>query len=243
MIFNRRGHCAFAFIYFIMNTWINKLSSRIYNDLVSGLRGYHNSTSLPLEQIEDEIITTRLLIIKEYQLKGILPKGDLFTAINCIPIDCKNLEKCSCISQGTVTQHFEIPQIVLDYGEGAIGYIGTIDKNNSFNYYISTQEYNMYHKYKKRRHPKPYVYIDVTPNENGMLDCYIFNAPLLKFISVTAIIKDPRQLCVYKDCVHISDENISWIEEEIQKRIVDSKIKLYRQLQAPILPNTQTPNV
>jgi hypothetical protein len=61
-----------------------------------------------------------------------------------------------------------------------------------------------------------------------MLDCYIFNAPLLKFISVTAIIKDPRQLCVYKDCVHISDENISWIEEEIQKRIVDSKIKLYR---------------
>jgi hypothetical protein len=37
----------------------------------------------------------------------------------------------------------------------------------------------MYHKYKKRRTPKPYVFIDVTPNENGMLDCFVFNAPLL----------------------------------------------------------------
>lgn len=225
-----------------MNTWINKLSSRIYNDIVSGLRGYHSSTSLPLEQLEDEIITTRLLIIKEYQLKGILPKNDLLTSINCIPVDCKSLERCKCINS-TPTQHFELPQIVLDYGEGAISYIGTIDRSNPFNYYISTQEYNMYHKYKRRKSPKPFVYIDVTPNENGMLDCYIFNAPLLKYISVSAIIKDPRQLCSYGDCINISDENITWVEEEIQKRIVESKIRLYRQLQAPVLPNTQIPEV
>lgn len=226
-----------------MNTWINKLSSRIKNDIVSGLRGYHSATSIPLEQLEDEIITTRLLVIKEYQLKGILPKNDLLVSLNCIPIDCKNIEKCSCSDFGTPTKHFEIPQLVLDYGEGAIAYIGSVDKQHPFNYYISAQEYNMYHKYKKRRSPKPYVYIDVTPNENGMLDCYIFNVPLLQYISVTAIIKDPRQLCNLPECLQVNDENISWLEEEIQKRIVEQKIRLYRQLQVPVLPNTQSPEV
>jgi len=38
------------------------------------------------------------------------------------------------------------------------------------------------------------VYIDTTPNANGMYDGFIFNAPLLKSISIIAIFKDPRQL-------------------------------------------------
>jgi hypothetical protein len=50
----------------------------------------------------------------------------------------------------------------------------------------------MYHKYKRRRKQKPYVYIDITPNQEGMLDCYVFNAPLLKYISVVGMFKDPR---------------------------------------------------
>lgn len=226
-----------------MNTWINKLSSRIYNDIVSGLRGYHSSQSLSLEQLEDEIVTTRLLIIKEYQLKGILPKNDLLTSINCIPVDCKNLEKCKCINMGTPTLHFEIPQLVLDYGESSIAYLGTIDKQNPFTFYISASEYNMYHRYKRRRKAKPFVFIDIAPNENGMLDCFVFNAPFLKYISITAILKDPRQLCNYDDCISTNDENISWVEEEIQKRVVQQKVQLYRAMAAPILPNTQTPEV
>jgi hypothetical protein len=50
------------------------------------------------------------------------------------------------------------------------------------------------HKFLRRGAEKPYVYIDTTPNENNMYDCWIFNAPLLKKISVIGIFKDPRQL-------------------------------------------------
>jgi hypothetical protein len=39
---------------------------------------------------------------------------------------------------------------------------------------------------------KPYVYIDTTPNENNMYDAFVFNAPLLKRLSVVAIFKDLR---------------------------------------------------
>jgi len=36
------------------------------------------------------------------------------------------------------------------------------------------------------------VYLDSAPNEHGMIDGYIFNAPLLKMISIVAVFKDPR---------------------------------------------------
>jgi len=38
---------------------------------------------------------------------------------------------------------------------------------------------NYTRNYRKRGRNKPFVYIDTTPNENGMYDCFIFNAPLI----------------------------------------------------------------
>jgi len=49
-----------------------------------------------------------------------------------------------------------------------------------FIYYTSPHAFNYYRKYRRRGKNRPFVYIDVAPNENGMLDCFIFNAPLLK---------------------------------------------------------------
>jgi hypothetical protein len=69
-----------------------------------------------------------------------------------------------------------------------------------FIWYTSPQSIK-YHKYKKRGKSKPYVWIDTTPNENGMYDCFLFNAPLLDKVSITAIFKDPRQLDMYSCCV------------------------------------------
>jgi hypothetical protein len=86
----------------------------------------------------------------------------------------------------------------------------------------------MYHKYRKRGKTKPFVYIDVTPNERGMLDCYVFNAPLLKMISVTAVFKDPRQLCDMGFCKELSDNNMSWIYSEIEKRLTEFYVRYYR---------------
>lgn len=78
----------------------NKLASAIYNDIVSGLRGMHGTATMSIEQLEDDIIDERLQIIKEYSLKGILPKNDLLLSLNCIDVDCKSLERCNCGTTG-----------------------------------------------------------------------------------------------------------------------------------------------
>lgn len=222
----------------------SKLASRIINDIRSGLRGYHSSMSLPIEQIEDEIVSVRLSIIKEYIHKGLISPSDFMLSINCVPVDCKDIAKCSKCSQfkGELTMHFEIPQIITDFGENAIQYVGSIDKQNQFLWYTTPYSWKLYHKYRKRGRNRPYVYIDPTPNENNMLDCFVFNAPLLKMVSVIAAFKDPSQLQKFGCCEdNFIFENMNWLENEIQNRIVSSKVKLYRQLAAPITPNTQQP--
>lgn len=224
----------------------DKLASAIYNDIYSGLRGLHHNMSLTMEQLVDDIIDERMQILKEYTLKGIIPFQDLIMSINCIQVDCKDLEKCGVCGNsgkaGKPVAHFEMPQLMFDYGLNPIIYIGSADKQNPFIYYTTPKGFSQYRKYRKRGKDKPYVYIDVAPNENGMLDCYIFNAPLMKQISVTAIFKDPRQLEQYSCCSSSDYDSMSFLNAEIKKRVTEKKIRYYRQFQAPIQPNNQQYN-
>ena len=229
---------------------IKKLADAIINDIRSGLQGYHQNMSLSEEQLEEEIVQMRLAILKEYMLKGILPIEDLLTSLNCIPVDCDTLDKCKCrgTSCGEPTAHFEIPQILFDYGLGkSIRYIGSSDKQHSFLVYTkSIDKIRTYQKYRKRGKNKPWVYVDITPNSSGLLDCYIFGAPLIKQVSVIGIFKDPRQLEEFQcDCEggdSQMDNNLNFIDIVIKDRLTQQKIKYYRQLAAPILPNDQRYN-
>lgn len=221
---------------------LNKLASAILNDILSGLRGITSNISLSVEQLEDDIIDERLTIIKEYALKGLLPVKDLVTSINCLEVDCKPIENCNlCNSNLNVREtnipHVEIPQIVTDLGVDAIQYFGTVDRNIPFKIYtdISYQ----YHKYNRWLGRKPYIYIDTSPNENGMYDCYIFNAPLIKTLSIIAVFKDPRQLEQFTCCNAEEVSNMNFLTNDIKRRITEKKVRWYRSLSAPNLPNDQ----
>lgn len=208
---------------------------------MSGLRGYSSNISISLDQLEDEIVEERLQIIKEYALKGVYPKEDLMMTINCIPIDCKSIERC-CLNPeyGEPVAHFEIPQILIDYGIQSINYIGATDRQLPFIWYYNTNQWNT-HKYRKRGKNKPYVYIDVTPNSNNMYDGYIFNAPYLRSISITAIFKDPRQVAEYDCCNKEDIDNISFLNDEIKRRLIEKKLRWYRQFAAQPVINDQIP--
>ena len=230
-------------------TSIKRLADAVFNDIVSGLRGYHQNMSMSKEQLEEEIVQMRLAVIKEYMLKGILPIDDLLMSINCVPVDCDTLDKCKCggLVCGEPTAHFQIPQILFDYGLGkSIKYIGSSDKRHSFLVYTKPiDKINTYQKYRKRGKNKPWVYVDVTPNSEGLLDCYIFGAPLIKQVSVVAIFKDPRQLEEFQcNCDGSEDNqmdiNFNFLDIIIKDRLTQQKLRYYRQYQAPILPNDQT---
>lgn len=233
---------SFALFHFNIMVF-NKLASAIFNDIYGGLRGYASNLSMSLEQLEDDIIDERLQIIKEYYLKGLVPKRDLLLSINCIELDCKSLDRCSCGRTSDCDElvaHFELPQILGDFGAEAIDYIGSTDRQIPFIVYTSPQFWR-YRKYRKRGKNKPFVYVDMTPNENNMYDCFVFNAPLLKQISVTAIFKDPRQLEHYGCCPINDIDNFTFINNEIKRRLTEKKIRYYRQLAPSPTINDQVP--
>ena len=231
-------------------TSIERLADAIFNDIVSGLRGYHQNMSMSKEQLQDEVVQMRLAVIKEYMLKGILPIDDLVAAINCVPVDCETLDKCKCRGSvcGNPVAHFQIPQVLLDFGLGnSIKYIGSADKQHSFLVYThNIDKINTLQKYRKRGKTKPWVFIDVTPNHEGLLDCYIFNAPLIKQVSVVAVFKDPRQLEDFQcncdgsnqDATQM-DSNLNYLDIVIKDRLTQQKLRYYRQYATPILPNDQ----
>lgn len=227
--------------------YLDKLASQIKNDVLSGLKGYHQNLGLNIEQLKDECVNTRLLIIKEQSLKGVLPIKDLLIAINCIDVDCESLERCKCKESvdDTLVAHFQIPQLIHDFGKQAIEYIGSTDRKNQFQIVTSLSELEA-RKYRKRGKNKPYVWIDFAPNSEGMLDCFIFNAPMIKQISIVGVFKDPRQIEQYSCCntdeLMGTDDNISYITQLVKERLTKEKIQYYRQLAMAIKPNDQTYN-
>ena len=84
-------------------------------------------------------------------------------------MDCKDPTKC-CTSLGVTPElHFEIPQLLPGLGDDAIYWIGSADRKQRYKVYFTPSQVK-YHKYKKRNLNKPYVYIEPTPNQNGMYD-------------------------------------------------------------------------
>lgn len=219
---------------------LEKLSSSIINEIRSGLSQYNATVAISQEQVEDEIIDVRMSLIKQLSLKNILPLKDLMYSLNCVKVDCKSLEKCCDFNFSKPIAHFEIPQIINDFGEEAIFYIGAIDKSLKFKVYTNPVMFKN-HKYKSRRKNKPYVYIDTTPNEHNMYDGYIFNAPMLEVLTVIAVFKDPRQLEQFACCDTEEMNNMSWLDDEIRTTIVKRKLVYYRQLLMPPPPNDQMP--
>ena len=62
----------------------------------------------------------------------------------------------------------------------------------------------------------------------------------MKTVSITGIFKDPRQLEKYSCCLENQDDNLSFIDNEVKKRLIQKKISYYRQLAAQPLPNNQS---
>lgn len=215
---------------------IEKTIAAIQNNVVAGLPGLASASRFSLEQIEDDVIEERLLIIKEYSAKNLLPVKDLVMSINCIPVDCKDLSGC-CNLGISPQSHFKIPQILNDWGMDGIQYVGTVDRLIPFKVYTDTAF--RIHKHRRRGSNKPFVWIDTTPDIEGFYNGYIFNAPFIQVLSVSAVFKDPRQLYDYACCGREMFDNKTFIDAEVQKRLTEKYIRYYRQMATANTPNDQ----
>lgn len=196
---------------------IKQIASAVLNHIYDGLKGAVANIAVSVEQLEDEVIAERNTITKEYLLKGLIDLQDLYLSINCVEVNCGSMAKCcdtDLAKFGKKALHFEIPPVLILSGIPTIKFIGSIDRTVSYKIY--TDNSYKYHEYRKRKSERPYVYVDTTINANGMLDCYLFNVPLVKTVSVVALFSNPIKVLeydccsgdeeIYTDCGIISNE-------------------------------------
>ena len=220
---------------------LNKIVSSIINDLHSGIAGFTANQSINELQIEDEVVEKRQGVIKDFFAKDLLKLEDLAVSLNCVEVDCKNMISCDCGRAPLANKshaHFEIPQLITDVGEGAIIYIGSADGTIPFKVYFS-MEATKSNQYRRRGNKEPFVYVDKTPNSNNMCDCWLFNAPMVKQIKVTAVFRDLRQLEEYTCCRDFDYLDFGLISDEVKTRVKQDKFAFYRQnLAQPYPSNT-----
>lgn len=210
---------------------ISKLASAIYNDIVAGLAGFNANPSISIEQLEDECVEVRNALIKEYWAKGLIYPHELMKAINCIAVDCDDMNKCPCNDLPVkMAKHFEIPPIVDSMGIDAIDYIGATDRSRDFKVYFSLSSAKG-HQYKRHGSNDPYVYIECTPNKNGMYDGWVFNAPFIENLSIIAVFRDLRQLEEFNCCGDPADyEDFGSLSNAVKDQIIKKKFTYYRQM-------------
>lgn len=221
---------------FLLNIMeLSKIASAIYNDLQSGLTGFNANPAISLEQLEDECVEKRQAVIKEWYLKDVLKKGDFAISLSCIDVDCKNMLECNGCKEAIgvkMGNHFEIPLLMNELGDDAILYIGTADGTKPFKVYNSMISSSA-NKYRRRGNKEPYVFIDRTPNSNNKCDGWIFNAPFIKQIKVTAIFKDLRDLEEYSCCQSFDYLDFGAVSDEVKTRVKKDKLLFYRQNPIP----------
>lgn len=218
---------------------VTQIASAVLNNVMDALKGAVSNVAMSIEQLEDEVIAERNNIIKEYFLKGFIGLQELYNSVNCVEVNCDYMSKCCDLPVGKKALHFEIPPILLMNGVSTVNFVGSIDRQESYTVY--TDNSYQFHKYRKRKSDSPYVYLDPTINANGNIDGYIFNVPYVKYISVTALFLDPRQLDQFDCCADIDSlTECGILSNDIIHRLSQKKVLYYRQLMLPAQPNTQT---
>lgn len=211
---------------------LDKIAASIYNDISSGLAGFNANPTISILQLEDECVEKRQVVIKELFAKNLLKPEDLAVSLNCVEVDCENMVKCDSCNKTPLAvknqQHFEIPMLLTDVGESAIIYIGSADGMIPFRVYYSL-ETTKSNQYRRRGNQDPYVYIDKTPNQNQMFDCWLFNAPFVKQIKVVGVFKDLRQLEEYTCCQNFDYLDFGIVSDEVKNRVKKDKFAFYRQ--------------
>ena len=74
-----------------------------------------------------------------------------------------------------------------------------------------------------------------------MHNCWIFNAPFVKRLSITGVFKDLRQLQQYSCCNNAEYLDFGSISDEVKNRVKKDKLTFYREARPMPTPTDLMP--
>jgi len=230
----------------------SEMASACRNRIADGLDGNIADQAFSLEQLYAEIDLQRADFAHKYAITNKLNPKFLVQELPLQKLVCDNLTPGLDCTEDLLKDpdasipRVEIPAISPLFGVNPVEYVGLNNMRESFKVYYHPDDIRTHRVRIKTRH-KPFIWVDLAPNENGKLDMWFFNmSPYnpLQFVKVRAIFEQPS---------FIDPTNPNFLNEEypapqhMQMAIIDALtekwIRYYRQLQVPKMPNTQEDKV
>lgn len=225
---------------------LNEITSAIRNRVSDGLSGNISNQAYSIKQLEEEVDLERAAYIQTYSDSGRKMNAKyMYQSIDGMHVECHDLsQNAPCgFSSGSGVPAVKIPPVASTFDDSAVEYFGLMNKQEDFIVYFDTDSISN-HKYRHRTAKRPFIWIDTSPDKEGMMTAFLLNAgkySTLKYISIRAIFEHPST---------IGNTDPSYGDKEypapghVQKHIIDTLtekyVRYFRQMNIPPLPNTQS---
>lgn len=222
---------------------LRELASAIRNNIVNGLKGTSNE-AFSIEQLMKEIILEANTVITLKIAEKVLSIESVAQRIDGIEIECTDISANCAIDSQVNAPHIEIPKLSqFASAEESLLYIGPMDNSKGFKVYTN-RDY-VFHEHNLATKNRPYVWVNVAVNTNGMYDVFFFNLGKynnLKYVSVTARFENVYDLLStsYADQFTASEFYApALVQNIVMTNITQKWVNYYRQLATPPPINNQ----
>jgi hypothetical protein len=223
---------------------LNEITSTIRNRVSDGLSGNISNQAYSVKQLEEEVDLERAAYIQKYVDSGRkLNPNYMYQTVDGLRIVCTDLSNnAPCgFTSGDGVPAVKIQPIASTFDDSAIEYFGLMNKQEKFIVYYDTDNIGN-HKYRVKTAKRPFIWIDTTQDQNGLMTAYLLNAGKyfnLKYLSVRAIFEHPSRIGG-----STAGEKEYPAPGHVQMAIIDSLtekyVRYFRQMNIPPLPNTQS---
>jgi len=222
----------------------NEMASTVENNVSDALSGAILNRAITVQQISAEIDLLREKLAYEQLKTGKIDLKYFMQSLNTLPLVCRDFVRdCGAIKSGDSVPSIRIPKLMATQDNTQIEYIGLANKQKRFITYFDIDDISN-HKFRLKTAHSPFVWVDLTPDDDNMIALYFFNLgkyATLKYVDVRAAFAKPTELKPLNPELDAQEYPApGYIQEMIITTLSERYIRYYRQLNVNTQPNTQT---
>jgi len=222
----------------------SQIASTIENNVSDALSGAILNRAVTYDQIYGEIDLLREKLAYDQIKTG---KIDIKYFMQSLPLQnlvCRDLTRgCGIIKSGESVPSIRIPKLMAMQDNSQLEYVGLANKQKRFITYYDIDDISN-HKYRLKTPESPFVWVDLTPDNDDMIALFFFNLGqynALKYVEVRGAFAKPTNVMPLnpeEDEKEYPAPGV--IQEMIISTLSERYIRYYRQLNVMPTPNTQS---
>lgn len=222
----------------------NEMSSTIENNVSDALSGAILNRAISTEQIEGEMDLLREKLAFEQIKSGRIDTKYFMQSLPPQALICRDLvRECGAVKSGESVPSIRIPKLMALQNNSQLEYVGIANKQKRFTIYYDIDDISN-HKFRFKTAHSPFVWVDLTPDNDDMVALYFFNMGqygTLKYVDVRGAFAKPTTIGLLDPMSEFKEYPApGYIQSMIITNLTETYLRYYRQLNLPPQPNTQT---